>query len=316
MTPKEKVSQLQQLIQQTLTSRIDRDYVLLDIPIHVNVGDILIWQGVLDFLKKCGHRCLFSKSLYCGHIDIPKDVLILFQGGGNFGDIWPASHNFRKKIIEQYPENPVLILPQSVHYNDEQNLQADAQFFSRYTNVTICVRDYSSKELLEKYFTNEILLVPDMAFMIDIDRYPLPKMEKGSSIFCKRFDKESVQNSSFSVVPDDAAVQDWLYPVLPSMEKEIYWGHRISNSIDIRIGTKLYDRVVDWLWKYKYKKLMIQHAIDFVSPYESIYTTRLHVAILSVILNKEKVVLFDNNYGKLSSFYHTWFEDLDGIQLL
>ena len=53
-----------------------------------------------------------------------------------------------------------------------------------------------------------------------------------------------------------------------------------------------------------------------IDTYDQIYTTRMHAAILSVILGKSEVTLFDNNYGKSSSLYHTWLEDVNGLKLV
>ena len=49
-----KHSHLQQLLEATLLPLINEDYVLLDLPYHSNIGDILIWQGELELLKKTG----------------------------------------------------------------------------------------------------------------------------------------------------------------------------------------------------------------------------------------------------------------------
>lgn len=46
--------------------------------------------------------------------------------------------------------------------------------------------------------------------------------------------------------------------------------------------------------------------------YSIVYTTRLHVLILSALLEK-KIFLIDNTTGKLNSFYNTWLKDLDNI---
>ncbi|WP_302323746.1 polysaccharide pyruvyl transferase family protein [Bacteroides congonensis] len=47
-----------------------------------------------------------------------------------------------------------------------------------------------------------------------------------------------------------------------------------------------------------------------MSNYDKVYTTRLHVAILSILLGKT-FVFFDNSYGKNKFFYETWLKDID-----
>lgn len=51
MNCKDKVFQLRKNIEDVLIPLIDNDYIYLDLPYHANLGDTLIWQGTLDFLK-------------------------------------------------------------------------------------------------------------------------------------------------------------------------------------------------------------------------------------------------------------------------
>ena len=52
-----------------------------------------------------------------------------------------------------------------------------------------------------------------------------------------------------------------------------------------------------------------------LGAYKTIYTTRLHAAILGVLLGK-KVVFMDNSYGKNRGFYETWFKDCDAVKMM
>ena len=48
----------------------------------------------------------------------------------------------------------------------------------------------------------------------------------------------------------------------------------------------------------------------FLSKYEYIYTTRLHGAILALLLGK-RFFLINNNYGKNKNFFETWLKEKD-----
>ena len=52
-----------------------------------------------------------------------------------------------------------------------------------------------------------------------------------------------------------------------------------------------------------------------LGAYKTIYTTRLHAAILGVLLGK-KVVFMDNSYGKNRGFYETWLKDCDAVKMM
>lgn len=63
------------------------------------------------------------------------------------------------------------------------------------------------------------------------------------------------------------------------------------------------------------KTYLIKKGGRFLCRYNKIYTTRLHVAILAILLNKP-FVFFDNSYGKNRFFYETWLKDLDNIYFI
>ena len=64
MTCEEKIWELRQIIEEQLTPLINNDYVLYDLPYYSNIGDLLIWEGELSFLKVCICACL------CAHTQI------------------------------------------------------------------------------------------------------------------------------------------------------------------------------------------------------------------------------------------------------
>ena len=103
----EKIAELKNLIVNTLTPLIDNDYVLLELPYYSNVGDLLIWKGEEDFLKKIPHKCLFRSSFHKFKFPVlSRNTVILLQGGGNWGDVWPGEktpHGFRQIMSMPQP---------------------------------------------------------------------------------------------------------------------------------------------------------------------------------------------------------------------
>ena len=157
------------------------------------MGDILIWEGTNEFLKKCSCTCLYKSSLeHYRSFKCSNDVTILLQGGGNFGDIWRLHQDFRLKVISEYPNNRIIILPQSVFYENEKKIKEDASFMANHKDLFICARDDRSYKVLKKYFSlNNILLLPDMAFCIsEMYLNHLRSIENDKILFLKRMDKE------------------------------------------------------------------------------------------------------------------------------
>lgn len=311
----EKIQHLKSIIQKKLVPLIDGDYVLLNLPYHGNVGDSLIWQGEEDFLKTLPYRCVYKSGTWdVSYVKkyINPDTVILCQGGGNFGDIWPEHQLFRKQVIETFPNNRVVILPQTIGYDNQYLLEQDSSFFSKYPNVIICVRDKMSLEIAKKNFRdNPLFLVPDMAFFMDVSKYGHDKVKKNSTIFLKRADKELNASLDYSIVPKDAVVKDWFSR--QNHNKFLWkkrWMYRCS-LLDKIFKTTFEKKVNDYFWNHYLRNIQVQEAVDILAPYDVIFTTRMHALILSVLLGKEKVYYFDNNYGKTSSLVETWLSDLD-----
>lgn len=132
----------------------------------------------------------------------------------------------------------------------------------------------------------------------------------------RRTDLEINENVDYSIVPKDVVESDWVWL---EHSREYYRRYMIENKIsrfDQFLGTDFKNLFNDLYWHHVLRPLNVKTAIQFVDKYESIYTTRMHVAILSVMLGKNNTVLFDNSYGKSSSFYKTWLSDVDGIKLM
>lgn len=313
----EKIQHLKCLIQKQLVPLIDGDYVLLDLPYYSNVGDSLIWQGEEDFLKTLPYKCLYKSGIRdVSYVKkhVKPDTVILCQGGGNFGDFWPVHQLFRKQVVESFPNNRIVVFPQSIGYRNKNQLEQDALFFSKYPNVIICVRDKMSLEIAEKFFLyNPHFLVPDMAFFMEVYKFEKNKVKKKSTMFLKRNDKELDESLDYTIVPEDAVVKDWLS--LQNHNKFL-WKTRLMSRcsfLDKVFKTNFEKKINDYFWNNYLRNIQVQEAIDVLSPYDIIYTTRMHAVILSVLLGKEKIYYFDNSYGKTSSLVETWLSDLGCI---
>ncbi len=299
---------------------MDNDYLLLDLPYHCNLGDTLIWQGEKDYLSTLPYRCLYRTS--CGgnvakaFKKISKETIILLHGGGNFGDLWPLHNAFRKKAHEMFPHQKTIILPQSVYYKSQGKLEEDADFYMRYPNVTICARDRVSFEILTQYFPNNPkLLVPDMAFCMEMNSYRHIANPEGI-VFIKRLDKEINETISYQEFPDDVYVSDWLFLSDSKEYARLGTVKRWATRYDKLLGTDWKHSWVDYYWDRFLRPLFVNAAINFLDKYKHIYTTRMHAAILGVILGKDDITLYDNSYGKSSAFFDTWLNDVDGLRLV
>lgn len=324
-----EIEKLKMLIINQLVPLIKSDYVLLDIPNHGNIGDQLIYEGEIVFLDKYvkKHRCVYSSYIENTNYDkISKTTTILLHGGGNFGDIYFKHQDFRMDVIRKYPENPIIIMPQTVFYKSEVQLENDAKIFNDHSNIYICVRDKTSYILLNKYIeSSKLLLLPDMAFCIsDLDK-SLPNKKLGGKtrvLLMDRIDVEyvvgatnlaSIKNHKEN--GDLVFVKDWptyysddtnikLYNTFNIWRRRIF---RVLMNLPV-VSNYIHDHTNNVMMKDHYVKM----GVKFLSDYDIIYTTRLHGLILAILLGKESIAL-DNSYGKLSSFYDTWLTNFENV---
>jgi pyruvyl transferase EpsO len=238
---------------------------------------------------------------------LPDDI-ILIHGGGNFGDLWTIPQDYQMDVVRRYPNNKIIFMPQTVYWQDSDNMRECAKLLEKSPNVIICARDQKSYELLVSNFNNKILLVPDMAFYINTKHWRTPKATR-DVLLLKRDDAELKQYDLINNLcsQQDVDVLDW-----PTFNETGGW-----QRLWFRRTKKYVPQLYDWYAKTVMMPYIINQGIQLIGAYKKIYSTRLHAAILSVLLGKASdLVWFDNSYGKNSNFYDTWLKDCEGIQFI
>lgn len=307
----DKILQLRLLIQERLTPLITHDYRYLMMCDHQNVGDTLIMKGEFDFLSTIKNvKCKEYATMWSfenRHPTIPKDDLLIMRGSGSFGDIWPTAPNFWKFVMKNYPENPILFMPQTIHFDDESKLVEMADLINRHKKITLCVRDKESLDIAQKFFNCDCYLVPDMAFFMK-NKFPnIPHNGKSSTaLLVKREDKEQRPSILIDHLlhENNLIVSDW-----PTFN---VWG-KIEKTKRSLFDHKFY-RLYDAFIKHIYSTYIIKNGINFLEPFSKVYATRMHAGILAVMMGKEAIFI-DNNYGKLRKVYETWLSDFANAYL-
>lgn len=314
-------NKLNKVIVSKLSKAVNSNYILLNLPYYENIGDALIWKGTEDFLNKLPYKCIYksSKETYIKP-SVSNDIIIIIQGGGNWGDLWRSHTDFTLQILKDFPDNPIIVLPQTAFYKDKNTLLNDAKEMDKHKNLTICARDKITYSLFSSYFnSNNILLAPDMAFCIqDSFLNKLMIAEQQKSLLLIRKDKE-LYSYKFENLASQTRVEqkDW-----PSIDKTLVYSkilfrllqkHRCINKSTIT--HKISAKIIDWYAQRIYLPHLLKLGIKFISKYDTIYSTRLHGAILAILLNKE-VSVYDNSYGKNSSFYDCWLNSSQNIKMI
>lgn len=314
----EKIQNLRRIISEALTPLIVGDYVLLDVPNHCNIGDNLIWEGELQYLKQqIPYKCLYSANVENWEESKIKDAdIILFHGGVNWGDLYRKCQDLRNYIANKYKNKRIIIFPQTVWYNDNSLLKEDCEIFENHPDIYICVRDRNSYEKLSKYLgENKLLLLPDMAFFIDV---PFQCTKGSKVLYMQRTDSE-VSNRDI-LITQNYDIRDW--PTY-SNNKCIYRIKSKWATIVIMLSRQLQKCpilhcCVDseyGIYNKKNRMHYINVGVQLFSQYHTIYTTRLHGLILGLIMGK-KVIIVDNKYNKCLDFYNTWLKDFIDVDVM
>lgn len=311
------IQRLKELIQKELTPLIDSDYVLLDVPDYDNIGDNLIWEGELAFLDEIPFQKKYEASyLFFEQKKIPNDTIILFQGGGNFGDIYTKTQKERLKIIHENHDKKIIIFPQTIYYSDYRNLENDAKIINEHPSLYFCVRDVPSLKIIENHFQNvHGILLPDMAFCMDPTKFVSPNKGNKTLLMARKdgelgklpqinVDYEQLDWPNFNVSKKERWKTLGRQQKLDKMAQYFQKYPILSSLVDSRYGLKSRDG------REKYIKI----GIDFFQNYDTIYTTRLHGLILGIFMDIDMKVL-DNSYGKLSNFHQQWLQDFEKVEI-
>lgn len=306
------------LLFSTFQKLITNDYVFLDLPYYPNVGDVLIWEATLQLLKKIKHRCLYSCSVETYRKPrIKKDTILLFSGGGNFGDLWEKHQLFRHRVMEDFPDNPIVQLPQSVWFENKDNIKKDVLCYEKHKgSVTICVRDKQSLDIIQNNYHNiNSLLVPDLVLALDIDKVlkknGIKRIQGEGTLYFKRDDKEFV-DKSININYD--AEGDW--PCRSQKIKSVIRCNKLMHRlIKLHVPECIRLKITDIYYRYIIKDAFLCNGICFLMPYREVYATRLHAAILAWLIGK-KVYMIDNTYHKCSSVYNLWMKEYENISLI
>lgn len=313
MNNKQKVAQLREEIHSSLNKLVGKKCILLDAPYYHNIGDVLIWTGEQCYLADNNIKCLYTASYEtCTFPKIDEDVTILFNGGGNLGDIYHEHMEFLLSVVKHYPQNRIVVLPQTVYYKDALLEAQDFKALSKHKDLYFCCRDYIVYQNLKTIFGSHALVLPDMAFCISPNRLnPYKKSETKEKLIIDREDCERGE----SKVGNDGEVSDW--PVfMHSFRKSTFVNKLFKRTADAKIPlmTSLSNKVWNWYACRFFNELMIKEGVEFISPYKYVETARLHGCILSILLNKQ-ITLVNNSYGKNKNFYESWLSDLETIKL-
>jgi len=274
---------------------------LLDFPDHSNVGDSLIWLGQVSALRRRGVRIAYAsdqRGFDAERLErfVPRGPILL-SGGGNFGDVWEASQDFRERILRRFPERRVVQLPQSIWFGDPARRERARRALAAHERFTLLVRDDASRARAHDELGMEAPLWPDMAFGLSpLPRRPAPEVDL---VWLGRADEETRAGAH---TPEGVTRSDW-----------VVGGRELPDRLRKRLRKRVRGRgpVPDLLQRALQRTLepaarrQLRRGVRMLGRGRVVVSDRLHAHILCVLLGIPHVVL-DNSYGKVHDFHRTW----------
>ncbi|MCX2534399.1 polysaccharide pyruvyl transferase family protein [Plesiomonas shigelloides] len=272
----------------------------IDIPLHYNVGDLLIYLGTEEFFKKNNINVVYRSEVNKTSLSaLKKADAIVFHGGGNFGDLYTIHQKLREVVTSKFCDKLIICLPQTIHFSSDENLEKSAEIFSKHLNFHFFARDMKSFELARK-FTDKIKLMPDMAHslhpLVDISEVGPSNTAPRKILSLIRRDIESVSNNTSRSINKHGF--DWS-DIITLNEVVILRLYQLLRIVKPELALNLW---------YKNTRDIVFKSSQFFNQHDVVYTDRLHGLILASLLGKP-VMLYDNSYGKNFSYYDCWLKD-------
>lgn len=294
------------------------EIVYLDYPVYSNIGDLLIFEGAERFFSdndiNIVDRFSLKEASALSRRRVGERVIVL-QGGGNFGDLYPWHQAFREHVVRSFPDNRIVILPQTIHFSNEREAKRAGKVFRAHRDLYIFVRDERSQALASTELSHNranVRLMPDMAHWLYGHIRPSVVAENAArgTLWLMRGDKERLGESTSleGYHPEYDFIGDWKDIRSPSsvlMEHVMAKYHRAAGVMPFR-------PFKPWKTYIPFVRSQIDASVDFFSKFERITTSRLHGHILGALLDKQ-ITLYDNSYGKNRGYYDCWTKSVRNV---
>lgn len=266
------------------------DADVVDFPHHLNCGDSIIWLGVVELMaaNSVAVRSITTTTTY-RRDRMRASGPIVINGGGNFGGLYPDHDELRVRILSDFPDRPVIQMPQSLEIRESPALERLKQAIARHGDFTLLVRDHRSLDAANAHFDCRTELVPDAAFALG----PLTRRPPRTPVAIQaRRDSETAQGQLAHVT-----TVDWTRTRLLS-RRHIGWN--AMNAVARVPHTALTATVADW-----FARQNLRYAVDLLSAGEVLVTDRLHGHVTALLCGIDHIVVNDR-FGKIRALWDTW----------
>ena len=266
-------------------------------PEHGNLGDHAIVYAEYRILNKTDFSLIeIRNSEYLNNRNwLQKKVdqadIIVIDGGGNLGTLWPNEDDKISDIISRFNQNKVIIFPQTCYYDQNQEsmsrLEKNRKIYSDAKDLTIMIRDRISYDFMRDNFPKlNCIFCPDI--VLSINQVEFHESRKGV-LLCFRKDREKIVDEKI-----EDSIKRYLHELnIPFRET--------STIINKKVTNKNRNQCLADKWEeFARAKLVI--------------TDRLHAMVFSAITGTPCIAI-DNQSKKVGGTYE-WIKELKYILYL
>ena len=212
---------------------------------------------------------------------IKETDLIFFQSGYPFTGIHPYE-NMHRKIVENFPYNKIVFLPQTVKFKNQKILENVQNFYGKYDNIYFFARDKISYDIYKSIFPEHrnVHCFPDIV-TTEIGNYDFNNNERNGILLCVRNDVEKLYS----------------FQEISLFKEKLQKIAKVSLS-DTNSETK--ENSLKEYWK------KIEETIDDYAQYQVIITDRYHGTIFALIANTPVIILKTTDHKVVTGA--DWFE--------
>lgn len=283
------------------------DVAIVDVPVHRNVGDLFIFAVASRLLEDLECRIVYRAGVRdyrqsSARRYIRPDTVVIGLGGGNFGDVYPRYQHLRERIVRAFPENRIVILPQTIHFDDPREQERAARVLAAHGDLRIAVRDHLSLEN-GREFTKHVELLPDVVHALGESWSQASRTGGRGTIFLMRRDEERAG----SATSGDHRPIDWP-EIFPDLIPKLARTAALMPVAPPVLSSRLHES-----WSAHARDLLCR-ALAWMAEVDHLVTDRLHAAILARLAGRP-VTLHDNAYGKLAAYYDAWWRQDPAVEL-
>ena len=215
---------------------------------------------------------------------VKKEDIVIVTGGGYAGDLWPENQGMLEQVLKAFPENTVILAPQTVFFRTDEeteNFRTMKELITARRRLCIIAREKNTFGLLKDQFgmipDKNLFLLPD--FVLTFSLKEMETKREGIGLCFRDDDEKTVQ---------------------PEAEKKIRrtLEEKQENTYSILMA-KEHVEIPVWLRDY-----FLEKKFQEFRSREAVITDRLHGMVFAAVTGTPCVAL-DNVSRKISGVYQS-----------